>query len=388
MNKVLFKRDANQKIRVVYLKLNEFNDSEGTFFAITGETGTYNGKLVKRPLITIDKGKSTRTVKEQALLQYNSIIKSYLDKGYKTSSELNIIDTQDSAEVAEKVPKINTDTKGVRKPMLAKSINDVKKLSWADTWYCSRKLDGVRCFIYLKDNVIQTSSRGGGHYNVAAQHIITNPTIQQIFTMYPDIILDGELYIHGRPLSYISGLVRLETRDLRHNELEFHCYDIVEEGKLFKERYKILQTLSTNNVFKICEHVQLSSEKEINTLHDKWVQDGYEGLVMRHENNKYQCGVRSSTMLKIKRFTDDEFKILGLVEGLRDEDMCFLLETKEGFEFKAKPIGDRALKQFYRDNIKTIIGELGKVKYFGYTTTDKPVPNLPVFIAIRYKSDI
>ena len=50
-------------------------------------------------------------------------------------------------------------------------------------------------------------------------------------------------------------------------------------------------------------------------------------------------------MQKIKLFTDAEFKILGLSEGLSEEDMCFIMETADGNQFKAKPIGSREDKQ-------------------------------------------
>ena len=68
--------------------------------------------------------------------------------------------------------------------------------------------------------------------------------------------------------------------------------------------------------------------------------------------------------------------------------MCFLMEMPDGTQFKAKPIGDRALKQEYRDNIDDIIGRMGTVKYFGMTNTEHPVPNLPSFRAVRYENDI
>lgn len=392
MNNVLFKRDSNGKIRVVYLHLNFHQAIDGNFYSITGETGLYNGKLVKRPLVTIQTGKSTRTIEQQATLQYNSLISSYLDKGYKDSAQLNINDINDIKEVESKVPIDNTDTKGMKKPMLAKSIVDVKNLSWTDKWFCSRKLDGVRCLIYQQNGVIQTSSRGGQDYNVAAYHIINDPIVKHIFEIEPNIILDGELYIHGKPLSYISGIVRLDNLYDKHKELEFHCYDIVDEKQDFANRLCKLKKLATCSInstkLKICEHHLRTDEKSIRELHDKWVAEGYEGLVMRHEKNKYKCGARSATMLKIKTFTDAEFEIIDIIDGLRDEDMCFLLKTSDGNEFKAKPIGDRTLKQYYRDNIANIKGKMGKVKYFGYTTTDKPVPNLPVFITIRDKADL
>ncbi len=392
MNNTLYKRDSNGKIRVVYLHLNYHTPTDGEFYSITGETGLLNGKLVKRPLITIQEGKSTRTIQQQANLQYNSLISSYLDKGYKDGVSLGIINNSDIEEIEAKVPIENTDTKGMKKPMLAKSVANVKNLVWTDKWYCSRKLDGVRCLIYKQDDIIQTSSRGGQDYNIAAHYIINDPLIKHIFELHPDIILDGELYIHGKPLSYISGIVRLDNLCDKHKELEFHCYDIVDEKADFSTRLiklKLLGLRSSNSTkLKICEHHLRTDEKSIWELHDKWVADGYEGLVMRHEKNKYKCGIRSATMLKIKTFTDAEFEIIDIVNGLREEDMCFLLKTSDGNEFKAKPIGDRELKQYYRNNIDQIRGKMGKVKYFGYTTTDKPVPNLPVFISIREKSDI
>ena len=97
MTNYFFKRDNNNKIRVVQLNLNEHTDiqSNEKFYSITGETGVLNGKMVKRPLVTIEQGKVKRTVKEQAELQYNSLCNSYLDKGYKSQEELKIKDITD-----------------------------------------------------------------------------------------------------------------------------------------------------------------------------------------------------------------------------------------------------------------------------------------------------
>lgn len=392
-NSILFKRDNKSKIRIVYLNLNEYVDqNNNTFYSISGETGIFNGKLVKRPLVTIDKGKSTRTVKEQAELQYQSLINSYLDKGYKLSSDLNINNVLDEGEVESKVPMINTDTKGVTKPMLAKQYRDVPNFNWDKEWYASFKLDGVRAFIFKQGDKLTTSSRGGKDYNIAATYILNDPKVQEIFEKYPGIILDGELYIHGKPLSYISGLCRLETLDERHKELTFHCYDIVDEEMDFKSRLEILiklldATIIDSTKIRVLDHYQLSDKTEIFDLHNKAVSMGYEGLILRDPDKPYKGGSRDR-MFKIKEFSDDEFKILDIVEGLREEDMCFLMETKEGHTFKAKPMGDRNLKQWYRKNIDSLKGKMGTVKYFGYTNTDTPVPNLPVFKCLRDNSDL
>lgn len=393
----LLKRDNNNKIRHVELYLDEHIDcvNGDTFYSITGKTGLYQGKMVSRPLVVIEKGKVKRTAKEQAQLQYNSLVNSYLDKGYKKSEDLDIKDITVVADVEKKVPKQNLDQNGNLKPMLALSIDSLPKSKQNildNKWLASKKIDGVRSLIFKRNGVIQTSSRGGKNYNVAAHYIINDPFVIHLFKLHPDYILDGEIYIHGKPLSYISGLCRLETLDERHKELTFQCYDIVREDLPFKQRRNILDGIehdrSMDSKLEIVYHTEVQGKSQIVELHNKYVDEGYEGLVIRDPDEKYKCGARDKRMLKVKMFQDAEFEIVGMTEGLREEDFVFNLKTKEGYLFEAKPMGDRALKQWYRKNIDNIIGKFATVKYFGYTATDKPVPNLPVMKALRDEIDM
>ena len=204
----------------------------------------------------------------------------------------------------------------------------------------------------MKDGKIKTSSRGGQDYDLATTYIKPDPFLLEVFNKFPNIILDGEIYRHGWNLSTISGLCRLDSIDERHKELCFHCYDIVDEESTFNKRFAVLQNLyqlrKTNypeSKLVIVEHTIVRSNQEIMAAHNKFVAEGYEGAVIRDPNEVYKCGGRDRRMQKIKIFSDAEFKILGLVEGLRDEDMCFLMETSDGNQFKAKPIGTREDKQ-------------------------------------------
>ena len=135
-------------------------------------------------------------------------------------------------------------------------------------------------------------------------------------------------------------------------------------------------------------HESVSGKDAIIQLHNQYVSEGYEGLVIRDPNEKYKCGARDKRMLKVKMFQDDEFEITGMTNGLREEDFVFNMKTKEGYPFEAKPMGDRALKKWYRENIDKLIGQMGTVKYFGYTATENAVPNLPVFKSLRDKTDL
>ena len=193
-------------------------------------------------------------------------------------------------------------------------------------------------------------------------------------------------------MATISGLCRKESLEDNHKLLQFHCYDIIDETKIFKERAKLLKQIKdvcpNDSKLIVVDHFPVQGLDQIMKLHDKAVSEGYEGLVVRDPEMVYKCGARDNRMLKVKEMVTDEFKILGIIEGLREEDMCFLMETKEGYQFKAKPTGTREEKQEYRKYINDYIGHLGTVKYFGFTNTEHPVPNLPVFIAVRLDKDL
>lgn len=388
MRDTLISRDSKGKIRQINISC-KWNDISKSFI-IERQTGQYLGKLITQPEIEIKKGKVKRTIEEQAKLEYNSIVKKYKDKGYKNISDFGYSDISDFDP--EKVfPKQVTDQAGVLKPMLCDVYDKNNAKNKNKTWYISRKLDGVRTILYYKDGEIRTSSRGGQNYDIASTFIRLDPFLNQLFETNPNLKLDGELYRHTWTLNVISGLCRLETLNDKHNQLIFNCYDIVDETKTFKERLEILKDIESkvfpDSKLKIVEHILIKDLDEIYKYHDLFVSEGYEGAVIRDANAKYRPGSRSSIMQKIKIFTDSEFEIIGLVEGLRDEDMCFQMKTKEGYLFKAKPVGTREDKQYYREHINEMIGKMATVKYFGMTNTECPVPNLPVWKCLALEKD-
>jgi len=243
----------------------------------------------------------------------------------------------------------------------------------------------VRCQMFFKDGEVKTASRGGGDYDVSTTHLRETPAIVEFFEKHPNVVLDGELYSHGRSLQSLSGTARLKEWEERCRVLEYWIYDISDDTKIFNDRLDFLaknrsQLQSDGNVV-VIEHVLLESYSKIKAQHDKWVQEGYEGLVMRNPQKTYGYGKRSSDMIKLKDYTDGEFKITGISEGLRDEDMCFTLVTSKGKEFKAKPMGSRELKDEYLENMEEIIGKMATVKYFAFS--EDGVPMQPVLKSIR-----
>lgn len=383
----LIARDSKGKVR----QINISCEKEGDVFVLKRSSGLYGGKFIIQPNIIIDKGKVKRTLEEQAKLVYDSNVKSYLDKGYRRISDFGYNSISDF-NPDETLPKDRTDTNGVGKPMLCKVFDTTKKTLTDKLWLSSYKHDGVRCSLYYKDGEVLTASRGGQDYNIAATYIRTDPYIRSLLKSNPKLVLDGEIYRHGWTLNVISGLCRLETLEERHHELRFHCYDIADTETPFKLRAaklgQIQKDVPVNSKLVIVDHIPVQGLDAIMAQHNKAISEGYEGLVVRDPEANYKYGARDNRMMKIKLFSDAEFKITGLSEGLRDEDLCFTMETKEGYPFKAKPLGTREDKQWYRDHINELIGKMGTVKYFGMTNTDHPVPNLPVFKCVRDEKDV
>lgn len=389
MNKTLVSKDSKGKIRVADISYEKYGDG----YKIYRYTGQYGGKMTHQPDILVTEGKAKRTVEEQVELQFNAKVKEYLDKGYKELEKE--LDDYSEEELNEVVGNEKTDANGFTKHMLAKQADKVSDatINKLPFWYASRKIDGVRCSFYFKDNEIHTASRGGGNYDMATSDFRNNPTFIQFFKNHPGYILDGELYKHGKSLQQISGAVRKES-EVNH-WLEYYIYDI-QSPKIFSSRLQTLQEISkelnlgfdpnrewndTDLRIQIVPQEKVTGKNNIIAIHDKYVSEGWEGCVVRDPNKPYKFGGRGSEMIKFKMYKDGEFVITGISEGLRDEDMCFTLETSDGIEFKAKPMGSRELKNQYRNDLPSIIGKMATVKYF--YLSDDGTPLQPVLKAIR-----
>ena len=394
-NQYLINKDAKDKIRIFHLFSEKFNDC----LIIHRETYQLHGKVTKQPDLLIDKGLAGRDIIAQYKIRYNHLIKEKLDKGYKKVDKDP--QTYSLEELKEIVGDYSTNQDGLLKPMLAKSETQVTNRKIFDKdWYASRKINGIRTLVYFDGKEIHTASRGGAiNYDFVLDHIIHNPVLVDYFTKYPDLILDCETYKHGWTLNKISGICRTQKTAYDGEPLELYVYDIVDVNKTFEERLQILnriqQDLNLSFIperdweedelkIQIVPHVLISGWNNMKKLHDEWVSEGWEGVVIRDPNVTYKPGGRGNQMLKIKNYIDAEYKIIGLTEGLREEDMCFLMETPEGQQFNCKPMGDRAQKKWYREHIDELIGKMATIKYFEMSGKEgSQIPQQPVMISIR-----
>lgn len=392
----LISLDSKNKIRIFYThyQLNQDDNYE-----ITRYSGQYRGKQIWGPVIIVERGKVTRNKLEQTVLQWNHLIKEKLDKGYKKVDKDPELYSEE--ELKEIVGDYSTNQEGLLKPMLAKSETQITNRKIFDKeWWASRKINGVRTLVYYKDGELHTASRGGAtNYDFVLSHILEHPKLLEYFERHPDLILDSEAYKFGWTLNKISGICRTQKTAYDGDPLELYVYDIVDVNKTFEERLKIIQDFQDNlNLsfnpereweedelkVQIVPHINISKWNNIKQLHDKWVSEGWEGLVIRDPKAKYKPGGRTQIMVKVKEYMDSEYEIIGLSEGLREEDMCFRMITEDGQEFNCKPVGDREQKQWYREHISELVGKMATVKYFEMSGKEgSSVPQQPIMVSIR-----
>ena len=269
-------------------------------------------------------------------------------------------------------------------PMLAHEFMKKKKKIIYPA-HIQPKLDGVRALAYWGDDRrVHLLSRGGKEYKV--KHII-----RQLEAFLPkDTVMDGELYIHGESLQTIVSLVKKEKK--RSRELDFYIFDCPTykgtSNLEWKDRSTNLVELFSV-VHKECSNIVLVESKEVKNegevfdIQGQFISEGFEGAIIRNLNGLYQFGFRSSDLLKLKDFKDEEFKVVGFKEGVGRFKGCVIWRciTKDKLEFDVVPRGALEQKAAWFKEAGKYVGEKLIVRYQRFTDEGKPF--LPVGICFR-----
>ena len=262
-----------------------------------------------------------------------------------------------------------------KKPMLAYPVSD-KPIDYTKPVFMQPKLDGVRCIIqYEGGGMPKAYSRTGKEWK-NIDHILFN--LSPWFALNPNVILDGELYNHDfkDDFEQIISMVRKtkptdEDRSKSAENVQFHCYDIVDETKTFKERNKfITQNVPRNHCIYHVKTQNVATESLAKVIHQQNLDNGYEGSILR-TNDTYQCK-RSHSLRKFKDFHDTEATIIGYVDGKGKRTGTlgkFIMQDDEGVEFGCPPGKGYTYKDLANmlDNIGDYIGQRATFTFFERT---------------------
>jgi hypothetical protein len=160
----------------------------------------------------------------------------------------------------------------------------------------------------------QITTRQGKEYSIIKE---SGKLYEELQKLPLGLILDGELYTNK--LNFETLGVLRKTKTLTKEELanlqkiEYHIYDIIDTKLIFEERNKKIKELLYPNKYEKLIYVEtflVKNEEEIKNYHLKFLEEGFEGTMIRNKDSLYKIKCRSSDLLKYKDFQDAEFKII------------------------------------------------------------------------------
>lgn len=264
------------------------------------------------------------------------------------------------------------------KPMLARTIGPK-----FDKWPCfvQPKLNGIRAL--YQSGILQSRDEKLFAYLVV-RHIIDELAGLKL----GNLMLDGELYVHGWRLQKINGAVatnRTSPREDSH-EVEFHVFDAIDERGYetpFSERFldvkHRLQTIPGK--IKFVETGLVYTRDQMDSYFKLWCSGGYEGLMARPDG-PYQLGetshgttFRSPYLWKYKSWKDAEYECVDTTLGKGKADVgigALILRNAYGNTFNCGT--GFTDEERYELLIHTPIGKLVKVRYVEMTANGTPYP--------------
>jgi len=358
--------------------------------------GITDGNLVDK-VTPIKKGKGKNTALEQALSESQSKYNAKINReGYQVDKP------------------VSSEESFIPRPMLAKTFTfeSLSKKTGKIVFpaYAQAKLDGIRCF--ARTNTGELKSRQMKPFETL-DHIAEEVKLLGSLMGNDKLWLDGEIYNHDMEFGVIQGICNSITSSKKltpeklaqAKELKYFIYDMYDHNEPnmgYEIRFKkLLMNFEKNKVnpFKhlvLLETFMVDIPDTIPILHQKFVSENYEGIILRNRDGPYEANKRSQHLQKYKHFLDEEFPIISFKPADNDywvdsqkkmhPVVTWICRAKNGNEFSVKHKAPKKVQHQYLLDGKKYVGCLLTVIFQEYTPDG--VPRFPVGKEIRNFVDI
>lgn len=236
--------------------------------------------------------------------------------------------------------------------------------------------------------------------------------------------LDGEL-IAAAPTD--PAVCRLTTSAVStiagYPYTVWNVFDLINEetkGMVYNQRLWLLNVkvteLDVPHLVRVVESHLVHSLEELLLMEQKWLDMGYEGIIVRDPNGLHKQGrstVKEGGLLRIKRFVDAEAMVILIQEGETNTNeattnelgntsrsthqanmvpngmvgamVCKDIKTGDVITVAAGCMSHEERTAYFQDQT-SLVGHIIKYKYFPKGIKDKP--RFPTFQSIRTASDI
>ena len=262
------------------------------------------------------------------------------------------------------------------------------KCDWNDSWYASRKLDGVRCLA-----VTDTEGKCTLYSRMGKEFTTLNKIKYAIeATGIINYVFDGEICLLDEDGNEdFQGVMKeLRRKDHQIENPTFMIFDMIhktefDKGKstdILSERLHTLRTwlgprYDTKETLRYLDQHIITDERHF----DKWGQmakdNNWEGFMLRKDIG-YE-GKRSKNLLKVKSFHDAEYEVLGfdvdqheVVRDGKSVSMTMLSQVwieHKGYLVKVGSGFTQEQRLEYMDG--SIVGKVITVQYFEETNNQE-----------------
>lgn len=357
-NVILYLKDEKERVRFWNIYLTKDNKEE--IYYIHTSYGYLDGKITN-PLPRKISGLNAFNALKKAITKVNSLIKKKKLLGFQEKIEKSVL------------------RGSIFGPMGAHKLDDFEhKLVYPVM--VQHKLDGFRCIAhfdeYGKVTLYSKSMKSFAHLN----HI--KEELEYTFKL-KNVYLDGELYSHGLKLNVISSLV-MKKRKLTTLEIEdskkivYMVFDYVLENTIFEKRFQLLKSLFKNmklqnNYIQLVDCEIAKNKEEVYKLNDKYLMDGYEGVIVRNKSGLYVYKKKSYDVLRTKEFKNGIFTIINGKAGTGSYSNTIIWklqcnkDNSSKKSFSAIQMGSEKVRKSiynaFQKNKNNFIGKKVKVKY-------------------------
>ena len=311
--------------------------------------------------------------------EYEDLIYSVIDKDLKTRTGAKVI----NKAFPNLIPEFNVALAQNYEPKLA-SFGE----GYSETWYASRKLDGVRC-LAVTDEMGKCTlySRMGKEFttlNKIKYAIEATGIINYVF--------DGEICLLDEDGNedFQSVMKELRRKDHQIENPTFMIFDMIhktefDKGKstdILSERLHTLRTwlgprYETKETLRYLGQHAITDERHFDIWKQLAKDDSWEGFMIR-KDVPYE-GKRSKNLLKVKKFFDAEYKVVDydveeheVVRYGRQDTIPMLAQvwiTHKNHLVKVGSGFSQEQRLQYMDG--SIVGKTITVQYFEETKNDK-----------------
>jgi DNA ligase-1 len=370
---------AKQILKYTYHPLWQYNVTSDNL----QKKSHLRGKEYKHLFVMLDDLKSRKITGHDAIGSVNTFIDSYpeheelihciIDKDLKTRAGDKII----NKAIPNHIPEFSVALADKYEPKL---------VDWKDSWFVSRKLDGLRLIAVVDENGNSTFfSRTGKVFDTL--DIISGGIKALGIT---NVVFDGELcLVDDDGNEDFQGIMKeIRKKDHTIPNPSYKIFDMITHDEFYSKkgsknrpysiRYANLCAVMQPNecsCLSVLEQEVIKNDEHFCRCMDKAKEYGWEGLMLRADE-PYK-GKRSKDLLKFKSFFDDEYEVVDVEMGPfryvkdsaeHEETMlsCVMIQHKDYIVRVGSGFTIEQRQEFYK-NPKKILGKIITVQYFEET---------------------